>query len=223
MKPKRGGLGRLLTVGGALLIAAALGLTAYNLWTERRAARRADSALEQLVQTLPAPPAAQPETNGETVQTIQAELVIPDYVLDPTREMPAQTLDGNDYIGVLEIPALDLRLPVIDSWSYAALETAPCRYSGSAYTGGLVIAAHNYQGHFGTLKSLSPGDAVTFTDMDGNVFSYEVAALETLQPTDVAEMVSSEWDLSLFTCTVGGAYRLTVRCEQLDSGIEPLG
>ena len=51
-------------------------------------------------------------------------------------------------IGILEIPALDLNL-VISSWSYSSLRLAPCRYSGSAYKGDLVIAAHNYQSHFG--------------------------------------------------------------------------
>ena len=65
------------------------------------------------------------------------------------------------------------------------------------------------------LKKLQPGDAVTFTDMDGNVFSHEVMALETLAPTAVEEMTEGDWDLTLFTCTVGGTTRLAVRCEAL--------
>ena len=53
--------------------------------------------------------------------------------------------------------------------------------------------------------------------MDGNVFSYEVMALETLAPTAVEEMTEGDWDLTLFTCTVGGTTRLAVRCEALDA------
>ena len=115
------------------------------------------------------------------------------------------------------LPAISLELPVIDQWSYESLRLAPCRYSGSAYTHNLVILGHNYAGHFRELKKLQPGDAVTFTDMDGNVFSYEVMALETLAPTAVEEMTEGDWDLTLFTCTVGGTTRLAVRCEALDA------
>ena len=79
-----------------------------------------------------------------------------------------------------------------------------------------MIAAHNYSSHFGRLKNLSQGDEVTFTDVDGNVFSYVVAALETLSPYAVEEMTSGGWDLTLFTCTIGGKSRVTVRCETTD-------
>ena len=50
-----------------------------------------------------------------------------------------------------------------------------------------------------------------FTDMDDNVYTYEMVALETLGPADVGEMESGDWDLSLFTCTVGGQSRVTAR------------
>ena len=103
-------------------------------------------------------------------------------------------------------------LPIISNWSYPNLKKAPCRYSGSAYTNDLILAAHNFSSHFGNLKSLALGDTVLFTDVDGNVFSYRVAERETLQPTAIEEMKSGNWDLTLFTCTLGGSYRVTVRC-----------
>lgn len=49
-------------------------------------------------------------------------------------------------------------------------------------------------------------------DIDGNVFSYEVVSLETLSTYDVENMTDGDWDLTLFTCTVGGQFRVTVRC-----------
>ena len=36
--------------------------------------------------------------------------------------------------------------------------------------------------------------------------------METLMPTAVEEMESGDWDLTLFTCTVGGRTRVAVRC-----------
>ena len=79
------------------------------------------------------------------------------------------------------------------------------------------IAAHNYRTHFGPLSRITVGDRVTFTDLDGNVFYYQVAEVQVLKPTAIEEMVSDDWDLSLFTCTLGGQTRLTVRCEKEDA------
>lgn len=54
-------------------------------------------------------------------------------------------------------------------------------------------------------------------DADGNVFAYDVAEIQVLQSTAIGDMVSGEWDLSLFTCTLGGQTRLTVRCEKIEN------
>ena len=52
-------------------------------------------------------------------------------------------------------------------------------------------------------------------DVNGNVFTYEVTEVYTLGAEDVEEMVTGdEWDLTLFTCTLGGQSRITVRCVQ---------
>ena len=199
---KRKKKGTWLMTGGLLLIAAALFLTCFNLWDERRATNSAGEALRELE-------AVRPE---EAEATEPGEAEIPAYLLDPGREMPAVEVDGGRYIGVLEVPSLGLELPVMETWSYPNLRVAPCRYSGSAYQDDMIVAAHNYKTHFGQLKELRPGDEVRFTDTEGNVFRYVVAELETLGKYDIEEMTSGDWDLTLFTCTYGGQSRVTVRC-----------
>lgn len=181
---------------GLLLTAAALCLAAYNLYEGVKAGNAAADAAAKIDAFI--------EESGEAC------------VFDPDMEMPTVQLDGYEYIGVLRIQALSLELPVMSEWSYSALKIAPCRYAGSAYSGDLVIAAHNYSGHFGQIKGLSLGDELSFTDADGNVFYYTVAEIETLSPFATEEMTSSGWDLTLFTCTVGGASRVTVRCEKVE-------
>ena len=197
--------GRGLMAAGLALMAAALLLTGYNLWEEHRAEQSAVRVLAALEPKAEAPaPAAEMTDPGETE--------IPDYLLAPEMEMPTETVEERDYIGVLELPALGLSLPVLSQWSYPALKEAPCRYTGSAYQGDLIIAGHNYRSHFGGLKDLTPGDTVRFRDVDGNVFAYTVAEVEILDKYAVAEMQAGDWDLTLFTCTIGGAARVTVRC-----------
>lgn len=136
----------------------------------------------------------------------------PDFVQNPQKEMPTSMVKGDDYIGVVEVPSLGLSLPVMSSWSYPKLRKAPCRFEGSAYSGDLIIAGHNYTRHFGRLKNLSAGTEVRFTDVAGNVFVYKVLTIEKLGSYDSDAMRSGEWDLTLFTCTYGGGSRVTVRC-----------
>ena len=194
---------------GLLLIAAALFLTAYNLYDEQRAGQSAMQAIDQLGDLLP-PKETVTEPTGEQ-EVFYDQTALPDYLLCPDMEMPVETINGIDYIGVLQIPSLEIELPIASEWNYPNLKTAPCRYSGSAYLNNMIICAHNYSSHFGKLKNLSEEDVATFTDMAGNVFIYKMVERETLNPTDIEEMEDGDWDLTLFTCTVGGKTRVTIR------------
>lgn len=204
------------TITGLLLLAAALCLTLHNIRQDAAASAQVQETMQKLAPALRSAQSARQSSASPAQMAFPAEAEeIPDYSLDPQREMPVKSVDGVDYIGYLQLPAVSLELPIISAWSDAASKLAPCRYAGTAYTGNFVIAGHNYKGHFRSLKDLQPGDLVLFTDMDGNTFSYEVFALETLSPQAVGEMLDETWDLTLFTCTVGGENRLAVRCERL--------
>jgi sortase A len=48
------------------------------------------------------------------------------------------------------------------------------------------------------------------------VYYYEVVLLETLPKDATKEMITSGFDLSLYTCTPGGANRVTVRCNAVE-------
>ncbi len=198
--------GKIWITLGLIFLAAAFCLTAFNLYDELRAERSARQAVESLKKHIPTKNTSQMMTNEENE--------IPDYILNPNMEMPTDEQDRIDYIGILRIPSLDLELPVISEWSYSNLRIAPCRYSGSTYQDNLSIAAHNYPSHFGLLKTMSEGDEVLFTDMDGNIFNYQVVCVETLTPIAVNDIVDSGYDLSLFTCTLSGQSRVAVRCDR---------
>ena len=185
--------------GGLLLFGAAV-LTIYNI-------NEADEAWEQ---------------SHQAAQVLQEEIVefqeivvndVPDYQVVPDMEMPAIEIDGERYVGMLSIPALELELPIIEEWTDAGLKKAPCRYGGSVYADNLVIVGHNYRKHFSKLKTLETGTEINFTDADGNLFQYTIGWVEVLEENDISGMTdASEWDLTLFTCTYGGKERYTVRC-----------
>lgn len=191
----RNKLGTICMGLGAVLVLAALSLF---LWNQQEAKRAGESAQEIL---------------PEVIEHIEAA---DDYPDPYNTDMTVAEIDGYGYIGYLSIPALGLELPVMSEWDYPRLKIAPCRYAGATKTDDLVIAAHNYARHFGTLSQLAAGDEVYFLDMDGVLSCYEVVEVITLAPTDVEEMTSGDYALTMFTCTYGGKSRVTVRCERED-------
>ena len=189
---------------GVVCILSSVGFVVYNRW-ENKNAEEIDKDLLEDVQSIM--DEKQPE------QPLPADTVnLPDDPEKIPTEMATVKVDGYDCIGVLSVPVLDLELPVLTDWSYAKLKKAPCHYYGTYYEKDFVIAAHNYQSHFGKLSELQPKDLILFTDVSGTVYCYEVVLLETLPGNATEEMIASGFDLSLYTCTPGGASRITVRC-----------
>lgn len=218
---------------GLLLLAAALALTLFNIWD----AHRADVAAQEAVQELrtliplqtgePAPEACQPdiaqpvpetlpspeEETEETEKSQEQEEI--QAIFPQEREMPTVELNGYRYIGVLEVEALELSLPVMEQWDYDRLKISPCRFAGNVYQDDLVICGHNYANHFASLKYAPIGTEVRFTDAEGTVFRYAVASFDTLGHNDVEKLLGGDWDLTLFTCNTSGQTRCVVRCDRI--------
>ena len=200
--PKKTGIA-IVAVGAALILSALL-LLLYNRYEDAHAGQEAESLLASVEEAISAQEMAAPNKPEST------EALSPP--LDP--EMPVVTLGGYEYVGYVEIPTLGLKLPVMAEWDYTRLHIAPCRQFGSSRTDNLVIAAHNYDTHFGKLKELSKGDTVIFTDMEGIVSTYCIEKLETLSPDAVDTVLNSGYDLVLYTCTKGGRTRVIVFCDR---------
>ncbi len=135
------------------------------------------------------------------------------YIDNPKMEMPIKQINGYDYIGYLRIKKLSLDLPIMNEWSYPLIRISPARFKGSIYENNMIILAHNYKAHFGYLYKLDRGDMVEFVDMDNNHFIYKVEEVEKINGDKMKELLSGDWDLTLFTCTLGGKSRVVVRCK----------
>ena len=195
---------KIFTWIGKVCLLSALLLHLYNIYDNMNQDQSQKQILEQYIQE---------NSHQQDTSFIQ----IPDYQLNPEMEMPEVSIPGLEEagcIGIIEIPSINIKLPVLSTWSYSLLKKAPCRYTGSIYLDNMVIAAHNSEAHFKKISNLQEGDIVIFTDAVGNVFTYTVAGIELLQPNEVDNMTNGQWSLTLFTCTYGGASRVTVRCKK---------
>ena len=196
----------LLLLGAALLCAALL-LAAKNRREETSAGEAAAALLVQAEQTIAqhaAPPAAVPTPAPSSAA---------EETLSPSPSAsPSAAPEDPAFLGVLSVPAVSLTVPVLAEWSYYHLTLAPCRDCGSVETGDLVIAAHNYDTHFGRLSRIAPGDSVYFTDMAGSTTEYAAASVEQRDPSDAEGVRDSGYPLVLYTCSWDCTARVTIFC-----------
>ena len=195
---------------GLLLMAAAFGLVLHNRIEADKAGQNAERVLAELSDAMRERSESDTPSEDHLSAAVEADKTVP--------VMATEVIDGNRYIGVLEIPALGISLPVGENWTEELLQLSPCRYSGSYYTDDLVICGHNYERHFSPIKYIEPEELVYFVTVEGTRYSYYVVQRETVQPNEIDKMLGKEdvpWNLTLFTCNNGGESRCAVRCIRL--------
>jgi len=207
-------IGASFIVIGAILMVAALSLLLFNEHQQSEAGKAVELVMPRIADAIK----ENSELRAESTDVIYEEVyeTIMAATKDEPKEMPVVEIDGKSYVGVVSMESLQFELPVIADWSYDDLDKAPCLYSGSVYSDDMVIMAHNYTKHFGKISNLKVGETVCFVDANGKTVSYEVIAIDVLPETDIEEMTSGEYDLSLFTCDYSSRNRITVRCDRIN-------
>lgn len=190
--------GKLFIIVGVFLILISLTMSFYNKYEDLNAGKQAKAALDVF-------------KNEVVVQNH----IVESLTTEEVKEMKTVNINGDDFIGTITIPSINLELPVMSEYSYSKLKKAPCRYYGNLFTNDLIICAHAYETFFANLIKLKQNDLIFFTDVDGNNYAYEVLEIEILRPTDVDKMVNNEFDLTLYTCTSDNINRVTVRCNRV--------
>ena len=222
----RNKIGISLMLLGVVCIIAAAGLVYHNYNDEQVAAVASDEVTQLLAQQLilgsnntEVAMATIGEDFGEEPDSdwlMTMDLPMPDDGINTDGYTSVSVYVGSEaYVGILDIPSLRLSLPVNEVWSMTKLRRTPCRYWGSAETGNLVIAAHNYKYHFANISSLTYGDLINFTAADGTHYEYQVEEITTVLPEESGKVIFSEYELSLFTCTYDGTERIVVSCSQI--------
>lgn len=210
-------LWKFVVASGVVLIVSAFGLCGYNLYESNKAYESSREVLMQLRDMIPEIRQASEHPSHE-YENVSDDLFA-EYETEAATEPEVDTVNvgGEEYCGFITLPSLGIELPVMSEWSYAALRNVPCRYSGTVSGGDLIIAAHNYDSHFGRIDRLTQGDEIWFTDTNGERYYYTVAYTELINGGDAESMMqgsTEEWALTLYTCDLSGQSRVTVRAER---------
>lgn len=210
----------LISLGCCCLIGA-VALSIYNQWDSERASEESlalmDSYSELLAIAIPDQEEAEATYNIIDPEEAQQNQSHPDETgenVSAEPQMKHVAVNNFDICGIINVPAIDIKMAVIYDWSYPNLKSSACRYSGTPDSQ-MIVIAHNYKRHFGGLNRLNPGDKVEFASADGKKYIYKVTGTETWATDQLREIIAGDdWDLTLFTCTFDGNHRIVVRCER---------
>ena len=176
--------------GVSLVIVAALMLMWWQ-WNIRTSQKRIDTYVQTIRTAMPEPQGAALEERSDNT-------------------MAVLSLDGPDFIGLLELPRYGSTLPVCAQWG--AVSKYPCCFDGSAYDRTLQIGATSQKGQYDFYRELSVGDSLFFTDMEGNRYAYTVTALHYVKHADRTALHQEDADLTLFIKNVYALEYLIVSC-----------
>lgn len=184
-----------LVIVGACLLGAAIVLLLVWQWNIQAARQKAEACVRMIRERIPEPQGA---------------------VLEARRDNTMATLsvDGTDFVGLLEIPKYDSVLPVCDDWGSPA--KYPCRFSGSVYDRTMQIGGTSQKGQYDFYRELSVGDTVFFTDMEGNRFSYAVTDIRYEKNADRSTLQRGEAALTLFIKNVYAFEYIIISCDALN-------
>ena len=150
------------------------------------------------------------------VNTLQE--LIPDpqnAALEERRDntMSVLSVDGTDFVGIVELPRYESVLPVCADWGKTS--KYPCCFSGSIYNGTMQIGATTQKGQYDFYRELSVGDTVIYTDMEGNRYTFTITSLRYEKHADQAALQHEDAPLTLFIKNIYSFEYLIIFCDVL--------
>ena len=186
---------RICVIVGSCLVIMSVLLPFFWQWRIRTSERNMEYCVEMIRAVIPEPQSA---------------------VLEERRDntMPVLSIDGTDYIGVLELPRYESALPICGNWGEVSKH--PSRLGGSVYDGTLQIGGTSQKGQYDFFREISVEDAVYFTDMEGNRYAYEVTDIHNEKHADQNALRKEEAALTLFIKNTHAFEYVVVFCNTLD-------
>jgi len=126
--------------------------------------------------------------------------------------MPVLEINDVDYVAMIEIPSINLTLPVADAWNSNKLYSSPARFYGSCYDHSLVIGGADNSHQFSFCDKIEDGTVITITDMTGTQFSYTVRRVDRSKSAESNWLISNDYDLTLFCRDTYSMEYIAVRC-----------
>ncbi len=211
--------GKVLTVILAIVIIAIIVLLCffgYDVYRKITTDRSASAVLDEFNESIN-------KVANETVEnTTDGELVTPILNEELTEQTTSTgnkkvTYKGYNVVGTIEIPAINLKYPILERATVDSIElsVAVLYGPGPNQVGNTVIVGHNYRNgsFFGNNDRLKLGDKVYITDASGTRIQYNIYNIYETTPDDgdyIERDTNGKREISLSTCTDNSKARLII-------------
>ena len=150
------------------------------------------------------------------VQTIRALTPQPqDAALEEKQDnaMSVLSVEGKNFVGILEMPKFGSSLPVCADWGTPSKYL--CQFYGSIYDRTMQIGGTSQKGQYDFYREISVGDAIYFTDMEGNRYAYSVTDVRYEKSADQAALQRKDASLTLFIKNIYALEYIIIFCNAL--------
>ena len=165
------------------------------------------------------------EKNEDKLSAVVAQIESINTDTSKSNEENKQELikvDGYDVEGIIEIPKINIKYPIVSKTSDEAMKVAITKFWGTNINdiGNYTMAGHNYKNGtmFGKTKYLEIGDKIKMTELNLNTVEYEIFKIYTIDPDDVTCIESVDpntREITLITCTNGHKNRLVTKAREI--------
>ena len=185
-----------------IIVAIVIGLVIYLKMQENQAVSAELSEVVEKVQTL------QQDLQQETTQ-------------ETKQQLEETTIQGYKVEGIIEIPKIELKYPIINETNDKAMKVSVTKFWGNINeVGNYSIAGHNNLDGtmFGKVKKLEIGDIIKITDLYGETVEYKIFDKYVIDPNDVTctnIVEEGTREVTLITCTNGNKNRLITKAREI--------
>ena len=183
---------KICVLAGICLLVGAVVILASWRWNVHNAKKQAQYYVSTLQALIPEPQNAVPEERRDNTMSVLS-------------------VDGTDFVGMVELPRYGSTLPVCADWGNT--NNYPCRFSGSIYNGTMQIGATTQKGQYDFYRELSVGDTVNYTDAEGNRYAFTITSLRYEKHADQTALQQQESALTLFIKNIYSFEYLIIFCD----------
>lgn len=194
-----------------------LGFWGYQTYKKYFLERDIDTALEQFNQTITNTSNKKNEFTGSDPINFTAVDNGVSNNSSGNSTSDVVTYEGFTVVGRMEIPKIDLDLPVLERATKNSLEKSIGVLMGPGLNqvGNTIIVGHNYRNgtFFSRNNELENGDKIYITDTTGTRVEYTIYNIYTTSSEDseyITRDTAGKREISLSTCTDDSRYRLVI-------------
>jgi len=199
-----------------VVIFALLGFWGYQTYKKYFLKKDIDTALEQFNQTITNSSKKNEFTGSEPINFTAIDNGVSNSSSGNSTS-DVVTYEGFTVVGRMEIPEIDLDLPVLERATKNSLEKSIGILTGPGLNqvGNTIIVGHNYRNgtFFSRNSELKNGDKIYITDTTGTRIEYTIYNIYTTSSDDaeyITRDTAGKREISLSTCTDDSNYRLVI-------------